>query len=169
MIKTNDIYYKINTCITLDDNLEEQLDVIDSKLREYILLKIHEAASSKDLDVSALGNESTPQLVQKLSSLIPKNEQPDTLAPFTHYILNLAGIIQGWSIVWWQENDENFIQFPFIEINEEGKWDSIKTHQKTDYAHVFGVVYNVFNERINSKDDEPKHLIKKNKDGNFSI
>jgi len=84
-------------------------------------------------------------LISILASDISKEEHFNTLRHFVHYILLVAGSLQERSITWLVEEDKELISTPFIEINENGYWENLITHNETDYVQVFNFVYEVFN------------------------
>ena len=63
---------------------------------------------------------------------------------FVHLIANLAGNLQGFDILWWEEEDENLIENPIIDFNEIGLLNQIKTHENTPYVKTFNLVYYTF-------------------------
>lgn len=143
MIQTKDIYFKIGANLMLngylDGNIDEKKELLDEELKKYTIDKIGASITdeaSKDLSVV--------DLVTILGSKIPKEEHESTLSHFIHYILNIAGTLQGRSITWWQETNENLITTPEIEFDDNNFWDKLTTHKDTDYVQTFTFVYDVF-------------------------
>ena len=79
----------------------------------------------------------------------------------THFMLNIAGEMQGWSITWWDEQDEQFIDNPLIKFNEEGKIDSLTTHKSSSYVQTFKFVHDVFTSSfMNEKNQNKQYTLK---------
>ena len=148
MINTSDIYSKINP-ILLKNNYHD-LDIagkkslIDKALKVYIISKLDEIGKLNLLKEDNAENLSVGDLLEILSSEIPEDKHHSTLNHFIHLIANLAGNLQGFDILWWEEDDENLIENPIIDFNENGLLNQIKTHKKTPYVKAFNLVYYTF-------------------------
>lgn len=147
MIRTNDIYYKIDSKIvengfwSVDVNGKKEL--IDIELKNYIISKILELNPSVQFIDNLKEKLTTEDYLEVLSKMIPKEEQCEVLRHFIHYILNVAGSLQNHSIVWFQEDDESLIETPIISF-KDGVLDDLKTHQETSYLKIFNGVYSIF-------------------------
>lgn len=155
MISMNDIYFNIDSKIVSqnfwDVSIEEKKKLIDTELKKYIILKIQELSNIKPISNDKLTDFSVEELLNILASEIPSENHFDTLRHFVHYIIQVAGAIQNWSIVWWLESDDELILFPLIEFDENGLWTNLKTHEKTDYVQTFNFVYENFNHNFMTK------------------
>ncbi|MEG1310152.1 MAG: hypothetical protein RSD06_04680 [Bacilli bacterium] len=161
MISINDIYSKMDSNIILqgfwDKDIEVKKKLIDNELKKYITSKIQGVNGTISITNSEEGDPNVPSLLQKLANLIPREQHFDTLRHFIHYIVQVAGTLQGWSIIWWVEDDEELIDSPLIEFDENGLWSNLKTHENTDYIKTFNFVYDIFSNNF-MKENTPKRL-----------
>jgi hypothetical protein len=145
MINTKDIYFKIDSKIVnrgfWEKNIHEKKKLIDEELKQYIVLKLQEVGINNYLENNVL---SVFELLNILNTKIDTKDKSSVFSNFVHYILNVSGSLQGFSIIWYEERDNNLKINPLIEINNEGFWDSLKTNKDTDYYQTFCFVYNVF-------------------------
>jgi len=91
------------------------------------------------------------QLLDVLSKKIEKKDDNITLNHLTHYILAIMGNLQGYSIVWWQEEKEEFIDCPRISFDQNGLCSELTTHEQTDLSKTFLFVYDVFQNQFMKK------------------
>lgn len=161
MVNIRDIYNKIDIQLMEEDywnlDIEDRKRLIDKFLKQYIILKINEinfnalCETNKEL--------STIELFELLSSLIPKEEHFETIRHFTHYILQISSNLQGWSIIWWGEEDDELVENPLVEFDIDGKWNKLVTDDRTDLVKIFKFAYHIFmNEFMVIKKDEIKRL-----------
>jgi len=160
MIRTNDIYYTIDSNIVekgfWEVDTDEKKELIDKELRQYIISKINETSphilteSNKDL--------STVELLEILGNEIPKEAHNMTLCHFTHYILNVASCLQYHGIIWKQDKDEELITLPRISFDENNLWDDLTTHEKTDYVKTFAFTYDIFQNNFMKENNNKKTL-----------
>ncbi len=161
MVNIRDIYNKIDIQLMEEDywnlDIEDRKRLIDKFLKQYIILKINEinfnalCETNKEL--------STIELFELLSSLIPKEEHFETIRHFTHYILQISSNLQGWSIIWWGEEDDELVENPLVEFDIDGKWNKLVTDNRTDLVKTFKFAYHIFmNEFMIIKKDEIKRL-----------
>lgn len=148
MINTCDIYSKINP-ILIENNyhnldIEGKKTLIDKALRVYIISKLDEIGKLNLLKEDNTENLSVGDLLHVLAGEIPEDKHDSTLNHFVHLIANLAGNLQGFDILWWEEDDENLIENPIIDFNENGFLNQIKTHENTPYVKTFNLVYYTF-------------------------
>ena len=156
----NDIYYRVGTNLMEQNfeeaNIEEKKNLINTELKKYIICKLHEL--NKQNLISENQNElSVNELLLILSTNIPKEDHFNTLSHFTHYILQVASNLQGWSIVWLIEDDESLVDNPLLTYNENGLLDSLTTAENTDYVKTFNFVYDIFNNSF-MLEKHPKRL-----------
>ena len=148
MVSINDIYFKIDSSIVpqgfWEANTEAKKKLIDNELKKYIIDKIQELRGTTGIISEADKEYNVAELLEILAGLIPKEQHFDTLRHFTHYILQVAGTLQNWAISWWKEDEES-IQYPFVEFDENNFWQDLKTHKDTDYVKTFNFVYDIFN------------------------
>lgn len=147
----NDIYYRMDSSIVKQNfwklDIEEKKSLIDKELKKYIISKLN-LLKLPQLSVEEIDSLNVGELLLILANNIPKEEHFNTLRHFTHYILQVAGTLQGWSIIWWEEDNEKLEKSPIIEFNEFGFWNSLKTHENTDYVKTFNFVYDIFNNQF---------------------
>lgn len=159
MVRTNDIYYTIDHNIVSQGfwnvDIDEKKKLIDLELKKYIISKISEIETSK-LIADKEQELSVNELLSILSNLIKADEQFETLRHFTHYIIQVTGTLQGYSIIWFGGEDEKLIENPEIEFNEDGYWNTLTTYDNTDYVKTFNFVYDVFTNNFMVKNPSKK-------------
>lgn len=148
MIRMNDIYYKMNYSLEEQcfepENIEYVKGVIDKQLKKYLILKIAQLGNYGVLKSPHKDEVSVNDLVGVLGAMIPEDKHFDTLRHLSHYVLNIAGVIQGRSITWWSEKDPNYIDCLEATFDENGFWDSVITHKEASYVDTFDSIYNIF-------------------------
>lgn len=143
-INTFDIYHNIKVDYSFyEETTEDKKKILDEKLKEYLAIKVANSYY-KAFDIDVLKELTTKELITMLLDRIPTNEQNEILENIIHAILNFSGNIQSYSVVWFQEEDENLVTLPEVIFDEEGKWTELKTHKNTDYKLIFDTVYNTF-------------------------
>lgn len=149
MISTKDIYYKVGKVTIengfLDKNVKDKKLIVIEEIKKYIISKLTELGVTNKILKEKF---SIMDLFEILYNTIPKEEHSEVLSHIVHCILNIAGTMQRYEIVWWQEKSEQFINNSIAEFNEDGTWDCIKTHEETNYCKVFDFVYDVFINRF---------------------
>lgn len=162
MISINDIYFKMNSSILsqgfFEANIEKKKMLIDLELKKYIISKIQETNKINNIIDASVKELEVPELLQFLADLIPQKQHFNTLSHFIHYIIQVVGNIQGYSIIWFVEGKEELIDCSIIEYDKIGIWTSLKTHENPDYIKIFKFVYDVFNNNF-MKEDFSKRLI----------
>ena len=158
MIELKDIYFKVGMNLVKEDfdfrATEDQKELVDKHLKEYLKDKLSEITSSQIKDSN---NEvSVEILVDELGEQIPNERHFDTIRHLTHFILNIAGEMQGWSIIWYGECNPEFIDNSLIKFNINGKLESLTTHNDESYVTTFKQVYGVFKEVFMSKEKTPQ-------------
>lgn len=166
VISLMDVYGKVGYKLA-----EEKFDVqspeikkqlVDKNLKQYLIekiSKINEIPAFSDPD-----NEiSVEDLVTQLGESIPAERHFDTLRHLTHFIINIAGEMQGWSIIWYSAEDPKFIDNPLASFDQDGKWNSITTHKDHPYVQTFRQVYGIFKEKFMVKNNNPQLTMRTNK------
>ena len=163
MTNLTDIYYIMDSYIIQNGfnriNLEGKKQLLENSLKKYISNKIATIDKTKIIRGEDLEKVSVNDLVDILGELIPEEEHADTLSHLTHYVLGVAGTMQGYSITWWSEEEPSFIECPLIEFTEKGEWDTLKTHRNTSYVKTFSLAYDVFKNTFMSKTKDNKQLV----------
>ena len=159
MIDFQDIYYKLGEEL-LEQNFwqvssDDKKRLIDQTLKQYFILKINEIAGKNLLPIDLDYNVN--DLFELLITTIPAGQQAN-IQHIIHYILNVAGNMQNYSITWWEEEDVTLISQPFASFNESNQWSDLKTHAKTDYMKTFNFVYDLFLNSFMKTNNCPKHL-----------
>ena len=151
-ITTKDIYHKIKVEQSFyQETTENQKTILDNKLKEYISSKISEIYKGT-IGVSELSFLSTEELMKILIDELPRTQHQDIISNIIHAVLNFSGLLQEYSIVWYEEKDISLINEPKVIFDEEGKWIEYKTHKNTNYYYAFQIVYNTFiNDVMNKK------------------
>lgn len=157
-ISFNDIIFKMNQYVMqqsncFDPDIEKQKELVESCLKKYTIEKLQELNSNKMISDDAAKELSMIDLFEELAGMIPKEKHFDTLRFYTHYILEIAGSLQGWSITWWSNDDQEDLEVLF---NMDGKWDKLNTPLNEDYVKTFVFVYDIFQNNFMVKDSAKK-------------
>lgn len=157
-ISFNDIIFKMNQYVMQQSNcfepdIEKQKELVESCLKKYTIEKLQELNSNKMISDEAAKELSMIDLFEELAGMIPKEKHFDTLRFYTHYILEIAGSLQGWSITWWNNDDQEDLEVLF---NMDGKWDKLNTPLNEDYVKTFVFVYDIFQNNFMVKDSAKK-------------
>ena len=166
-VDTSDIYFRIDSEIvdkgfwTADVKTKKSL--IANGLYNFTMLKMKELGLNNCITD---GKEKTDLI--NLLELINNNlntteDKNEFFRHYTHYILQVVGGIQGYSIIWWQEDEEELAENPLIEFDNNGLWSSLKTHSKTDSLKTTMFVLDIFKKHFGVQDeikDKTKILIK---------
>lgn len=145
-----DIYYSIDMRIVslgywdLDD--EGKKMIVDFALKEYLANHVSKNGSKEPFEV--LMTKSIEELISILDCQIPDSQKFDTLRHIIHYILNISGTMQGFSIIWEVSQEEKHIKNPEALFNNEGKWDTFVSHKETSYLDAFKVAYQTYEQSI---------------------
>lgn len=157
-ISFNDIIFKMNQYVMqqsncFDPDIEKQKELVESCLKKYTIEKLQELNSNKMISDDAAKELSMIDLFEELAGMIPKENHFDTLRFYTHYILEIAGSLQGWSITWWNNDDQEDLEVLF---NMDGKWDKLNTPLNEDYVKTFEFVYDIFQNSFMVKNSAKK-------------
>ena len=143
-ISTKDIYYKIKLDPTFDfETIDNKKDILDEELRKYLSLKISEIYYNV-INYQDLYFLSAEELVMMLINETAYEKHNDILNNIIHAVLNFCSYLQGYGVIWVEEDDEQLIESPKLSFDEEGKLTELKTHKKTNYITLFNIVYNTF-------------------------
>lgn len=165
MADLRDIYFVVGKNLFEKDfdhqTTEQKKKLVEGSLKTYVASKIVRESTEQAFKLSENPNVSLDELVELLGELIPEEKHFDTMRHLTHFMLNIAGEMQGWSITWWDEQDEQFIDNPLIKFNEEGKIDSLTTHKSSSYVQTFKFVHDVFTSSfMNEKNQNKQYTLK---------
>lgn len=153
----NDIMYKMNQYIMennpYDFDIESQKKLVDTCLKKYTIEKIQLLGFNKMISDDLCEELNFLDLFDELVSMIPKGKYFDTIRFYTHYILEISGSLQGWSIPWMSDSDQTELEAFF---NKEGKWDKLNTPLNEDYVRTFKFVYDVFQNNFMIKESTKK-------------
>jgi len=153
-----DIYSKIKVDYSFyKESKEKQKEILDKELRIYLTNKIIELYFNK-VETTYLEELTTKELIIIFLSQIPNNDYSQNLQHVIHAILNFAGNMQNYSVVWREESDSELIQKPKIIFDEEDKWLELVTNINTPYEVIFDITYNTFIEEFMKKS---KHKVRK--------
>ncbi|MBE6147171.1 MAG: hypothetical protein E7168_02425 [Firmicutes bacterium] len=157
MFGMQDIYYKVGKGLFekgyyYETELSKKKELIDLSLKEYVIEKIMELNPS----FSSLSNPdaSVVELASILGNLVPVHDHFATLRHLTHYVLQVAGDLQGFSIIWFQENDEARKENSLIDFNDFGYWDKLVTYdeEEMNLVQIFTFVYTFFEQQFLEKE-----------------
>ena len=160
MISLRDIYYKVGKRLQEQDfdilPIEIKKQLVEENLKSYLLEKVAEGTNK---ELTSIEKEvTTDDLVTILGDIIPKEKHFDELRHLTHFILNIAGEMQGWSITWWDSSEAEYIDNPLAEFNDFGKWESLTSNKETSYVQTFHFVNNIYKEKFMEKTPTSKKL-----------
>lgn len=162
MANLRDIYYRVGKDLhqhNFDtENIERKKKLVEGCLKTYLASKIAEESTEQALVLSEKEDVTVEELVEMLGELIPEEQHFDTMRHLTHFLLNIVGEMQGWSITWWDEQDEQFIDNSLLQFNSSGKIESLTTHKQTSYVHTFKFVYEIFNSSFLNEKNSNKQL-----------
>ena len=159
-INTKDIYFNIDSKIVEKGfwscDLNGQKKLIEIEMINFTKKKMKEYSLSK----KNIANDNLIDLFLNINDQLSTKEQKEEFFNnYTHYILKVAGALQGCCIIWWQEADEELKEKPYIEFDQDDKWDSLKTHAETSPVNVTLFVLDIFNNHFGLT-KENKVLIK---------
>ena len=165
MAYLRDIYFKVGKDLyqhSFDiEPVGRKKQLVEGCLKTYLATKIAEESTQQALVLSEKEEVSVDELVEILGELIPEEQHFDTMRHLTHFMLNIAGEMQGWSITWWDEQDEQFIDNPLIKFNEAGKIESLTTHKESSYVDTFKFVHDIFtNQFMKEKNQNKQYTLK---------
>lgn len=162
MANLMDIYHRVGKNLyehNFDQaSIEDKKQLVDGSLKTYLATKIIEEDISKAFLLSNDKDVSVEDLVTILGEIIPQEAHFDTMRHLTHFLLNIAGEMQGWSITWYEDQDHQFIENPLLTQDESGKWDSLTTHKETSYVQTFCFVYDSYKKSFMEKTPTDKQL-----------
>ena len=127
------------------------------KMNQYIIEKIQLLYSNKMICEGVCEELNFLDLFDELVSMIPKEKYFDTIRFYTHYILEISGSLQGWSIPWMSDSDQTELEVSF---NKEGKCDKLNTPLNEDYVKTFKFVHDVFQNNFIMKHPTKKIISK---------
>lgn len=146
-----DIYSTIDPRIVAqgfnEKDIEEQKQLVDKELKNYMLEKIDKLGIHGVLTSEHKDEVSTYQLAEVLATLIPANEHFETIRHLTHYVIGIVGALQCHSVTWWSSEDD-VLEQPEITFTEDGKLDDLNTHPQESYLKVFETVYDTFQNKF---------------------
>lgn len=163
MREFNDVYFKVDSEIVQNGFWEEDIKgkggLVEDGLKKYILEKISAFDNTKLLPEDKREEVSLDDLVEILGELIPQEEHFHTLRHLTHYLLNIAGTIQGYSIVWVGDNSQETLNNPLVTFDSDKHWDSLTTHEEESYVRTFEFAHEIFNNYILGKGLKTPQLV----------
>ena len=145
-MNSNDIYNKVNAQVREKDfhqlDIEGKKELINTELVNYTLEKIkHFKISQPPLDLA----EVLKLIDETLETSEEKNE---FFRHYTHYILKVASGLQGWEIIWWEEDALSLQDKPLITFNDDNKWDTLTTHRETPPINITLFVLDIFDNQF---------------------
>lgn len=162
MTQLTDIYYKAGKDLADHSfyaaDTQRKKKLVDASLKNYVTTKIIEEDFEKAFLLYNDPETSVEELVELLGEIIPREQHFDTMRHLTHFILNIAGEMQGWSVVWYQDEDVSFVDNSLAKFNENGKLESLTTHKETSYVDTFKFVHGLFNEVFMEKQVKGQQL-----------
>lgn len=164
MANLMDIYFKVGSTLANQDfdtqSVEQKKKLVNESLKKYLAGKIAEESTKRALELSTNETISVDDLVDMLGEIIPIEEHFDSIRHLTHFMLNIAGEMQGWAITWYSTDEPEYIDNPLIEFNDEGKIDSLTSHPQTSYVQTFKFVNEIFKNEFMTAKKPAKQLEK---------
>lgn len=161
MVYINDIYSRMDSMIVSQgfwetEDVETKKFIIDRELKNYLISKIQEVSGTNAITDGSKTNFSVTDLLKTLVTFIPQEQRGESVEQFSHYIISVSSVLQGYSVVWMEEDEEKLINFPLIQFDENGLWTSLLTNKKTDHVKTFAFVYDVFNNHFMKENAQKK-------------
>lgn len=132
MFNTNDVFLKVGRALSnqnfYDLGIEEQKQLVEKEIACYIKEK-----------VGTIEKATLDEIVEELGKKLSDSDKEKLLKSCTHCLLNIAGNMQNWSIVWFEEKEE-----PSILFTKEGKWDNLTTRQDDLIENKFMFALDIF-------------------------
>lgn len=151
-----DIYSKMDKKLYNSDfwykSLEEMKIKVENELKNYALEKIKEVDSSFKYN-----DESLEKLIHILSNYFSLEDREKNIAHFVHYLLKIAGVIQGYVIIWWHEERE---EVPTVEF-KGNRWEKLISYKQNSAEEVFNFALDIFKNKHLEPDDK-KYLLDNN-------
>ncbi len=138
--------------------MKEKKDLVDTALKGFVIEKIAQYDLDKYVQAKSQTDITVNELVEILGDSIPKEDHFDTIRHLTHYILGLAGGLQGYSIIWSDDKSEEFLDNPAVSFNDRGYWDELRTHEQSSYVKTFEFAYDIFKQNILGKGPKQPQL-----------
>lgn len=163
-IFVRDIYREIGLLLMERDfmfkPLEQQKKILDEAFKQYIYDKIMKLGPKQITGSSASNDErllDVEDLLNTLLMLIPEKDRNKNAEFFVFCLNNVISNIQGWSIMWYVEDDPELISTPILNV-DMGKWNTLTTHEDTPPFQVFAFMYSQFQtEFMNEKKRLPNN------------
>lgn len=164
MLEMKDVQYKVDTYIVENgyyhaDNTRKK-HLVETGMKKYMIEKISEIDCQRKIPHSRVGEVSLHELAEILGEIIPEKMHNETMAYLTHYVLGVAGFMQGKFVQWDIEDDIAFVSCPLIETNQDGKWGRLVTHEKTPHLKTFDLALERLDQVMELKDKKDKELMK---------
>lgn len=156
-----------NDIFTINQKLEEanyfELDnehkkeLVDKELYNYLYNKLSILYNNSNEPVEKILkelciNSNTMDLLTIINSIIPLTERK-SLCNITHFILAIAGSMQGCSITWYESDENEPYHIPNASF-VNSHWDKIYTHKKNSDLIILNFVYDVFMNHFIVKEEE---------------
>lgn len=124
-------------------SIKKKKEMFEKKFKEYLTNKVW--LKNK---LGFYENLSIYRLVELASDYYGD----EAVADLVHVVLNFAGNLQGYHIVWYS-SDTPELENSF-EISKDGKWSSFKTPLNESYVDIFNFVYNNFEKNFVNYDNK---------------
>lgn len=160
----SDVQYEIDSYIVengycqADNN--KKMSLVETGMKKYMIGKIEEIDSRISIPERVEAEVSLHDLAEILGSVLPTENRNKTMANLTRYVIGVAGFMQGDFVKWDINEDPAFVTCPSVELNEDGKWDRIVTHEETPYLQTFDLALENLEQVMNIKTKRDKELIK---------
>lgn len=155
MIIMNDIYFKVDSKLVEKGynfvDIDKKLELLDETLKQYLVDKINELKSTPFILENNDESTTVYDLVTILGELIPKKEHLNTLDKLTHYVLGVAGTLQGFSINWEANAELGNIQADI----KNGIWVTLDSNKDEDSVKTFHFAYDILQNQL-VKNKTPK-------------
>ena len=161
---TNDVQYEVDSFIVSNgychaDN-ESKLKLVEIGMKKYIIDKIEKIDSKVSISEEMADEVSLHDLAEILGNKLPKENRNEVMANLTRYIIGIAGFMQGVFVKWIVHEDFSFATNPSVEINQNGRWDRLITHEQTPYLETFDLAFENLQHVMQLKIKRDKELVK---------
>lgn len=135
----------------------EQKQLFDREFKKYLAKQINILKGRKFIDLEKINDVNASYLINALSKYVPEEEHYDVFGQMTHYIMAIAGEIQGYGgILWHMDDNKELITNPEAEFGRQGIWDKIVGHERTPHVKMLNFTYEVFQNYLKENNNKNK-------------
>lgn len=160
----SDMQYEVDSYIVKNgycraDNTRK-MRLVETGMKKYMIEKIGEIDSRIAIPENMEEEVSLHDLAEMLGSVLPTENRNKTMSNLTRYVIGVAGFMQGGFIKWDINDDPAFVTCPLVELNQDGKWDRLVTHEETPYLQAFDLALENLDQVMKLKNKRDKEFVK---------